>query len=180
MLIKLPKKNDKMKPEIHKTTYVSKSAVIIGNVKIGKNCGIFPNAVIRGDQNRIEVGDGSNIQDCCVIHCDEYYNVKIGKNVTIGHCAMIHGATIEDECLVGINSTVLNGAKIGKGSIIGANALVTEGMMIPGNSLVLGIPGKIIKKDKHFREKAQLNAETYKKISKSHLDKKHEAYIAKY
>jgi carbonic anhydrase/acetyltransferase-like protein (isoleucine patch superfamily) len=168
-----------MKPEIHISTYISKSAVIIGNVKIGKNCGIFPNAVIRGDQNSIEIGDGSNIQDCCVIHCDSYYKVKIGKNVTIGHCAMVHGAIIEDDCLIGINSTVLNGAKIGKGSIVGANALVTEGMIIPENSLVLGIPGKIIKQDENFREKAQLNAEIYRKISKSHINKKHEEYTVK-
>jgi len=168
-----------MKPEIHKSTYIAKSAVIIGNVKIGKNCGIFPNAVIRGDQNSIEIGDGSNIQDCCVIHCDPHNNVKIGRNVTIGHCAMIHGAIIEDDSLIGINSTVLNGAKIGKGSIVGANALVTEGMIVPENSLVLGIPGKIIKQDENFREKAQLNAEIYRKISKSHLNKEHEEYIEK-
>lgn len=165
-----------MKPNIHKSTYISKSAVILGNVKIGKNCGIYPNAVIRGDQNSIEIDDGSNIQDCCVIHCDSYNNVKIGKNVTIGHCAIVHGAIIEDDCLIGINSTILNGAKIGKGSIVGANALVTERMTIPQNSLVLGIPGKIIKQDENFREKAQLNAEIYKKISKSHINKKYKEY----
>ena len=162
-----------MKPEIHDSSFVAKTAVIIGNVKIGKNCGIFPCAVIRGDENSIEIGDGSNVQDCCVIHCDLNHNVKIGKNVTIGHCAMIHGATIEDDCLIGINSTILNGAKIGKGSIIGANALVREYMDIPENSLVIGIPGKVIKQDKKFREKARSNAEEYKRISKSHIEKKY-------
>ena len=161
-----------MKPEIHKSTFVHETAVVIGNVKIGKNCGVFPNAVIRGDQNKIDIGDGSNVQDCCVIHCDKDYGVKIGKNVSIGHCAMIHGATIEDNVLIGIHSTVLNGAVIGQGSIIGANSLVKSDMKVPENSLVLGIPGKIVKKDKEFRTMAIKNAETYKKISQEHKQAK--------
>jgi carbonic anhydrase/acetyltransferase-like protein (isoleucine patch superfamily) len=165
-----------MKPDIHRTTFVSESAVIIGNVKIGKNCGIFPNAVIRGDENIIEIGDGSNVQDCCVIHCDDDHPVKIGKNVSIGHCAMVHGATINDDCLVGIHATVLNGAHIGRGTIIGANALIKENTKIPENSLVIGIPGQVIKNDKKYRDLAQKNAETYRKISKRHLEGKHEYY----
>ena len=120
-----------MKPEIHKSSFIHETAVIVGNVKIGKNCGVFPYAVIRGDENSIEIGDGSNVQDCCVLHVDEDHKIKIGKNVTIGHSAMIHGATIEDECLIGIHATALNGAIIGSGSIIGANALVTAYMKIP-------------------------------------------------
>ena len=168
-----------MKPEIHKSTFISETAVIIGNIKIGKNCGIFPNAVIRGDQNSIEIGDGSNVQDCCVIHCDINNAVKIGKNVSIGHCAMIHGATIKDDCLIGIHATVLNGAKIEKGCIIGANALVREKTKIPENSLVIGIPGKVIKQDIQYRKIAQKNAETYRKISKSHLEGKHEYFKMK-
>lgn len=168
-----------MKPEIHDSSFVARTAVIMGNVKIGKNCGIFPCAVIRGDENSIEIGDGSNVQDCCVIHCDLDHNVKIGKNVTIGHCAMIHGATIEDDCLIGIHSTILNGAKIGKGSIIGANALVREYMEIPENSLVIGIPGKVIKQDKKFREKARFNADEYRRISKSHIEKKYVSFPLK-
>ena len=161
-----------MKPEIHKSTFIHDTAVIIGNVKIGKNCGVFPNAVIRGDENKIDIGDGSNVQDCCVIHCDKDHSVKIGKNVSIGHCAMIHGATIEDNVLIGIHSTVLNGAVIGQGSIIGANALVKSDMKVPENSLVLGIPGKVVKKDKEFRAIAIKNAETYKKISQDHKQAK--------
>jgi carbonic anhydrase/acetyltransferase-like protein (isoleucine patch superfamily) len=165
-----------MKPEIDKTTFVHKTAVIIGKVKIGKNCGVYPNAVIRGDENLIEIGDGSNIQDCCVIHCDNEYPVKIGKNVSIGHCAMIHGATIEDDCLIGINSTILNNAKIGKGSIVGANALIKTGMVVPKNSLVMGVPGKIIKQDKNLMKVIRYNAETYKRLSKNHLDGKYPEY----
>lgn len=165
-----------MKPKIHVSSFVAKSATIIGDVTIGKNCGVFPNAVIRGDENSIEIGDGSNVQDCCVMHCDQDHNVKIGKNVTLGHCAMIHGATIEDDCLIGIHATLLNGAKIGKGSIIGANALVKEGMEVPENSLVIGIPGKVVKQDKKFRERAQFNAEEYRRIGKGHKEGKHESF----
>ena len=151
-----------MKPEVHESSFVAKSAVIIGNVKIGKNCGIFPNAVIRGDDNTIEIGDKTNVQDCCVIHCDEDHSVRIGKNVTIGHCAMIHG--------------VLNGARIGKGSIIGANSLVKANMNVPENSMVLGVPGKVIKQDKKISESALLNAEEYQRLIKNHKDKKYQEY----
>ena len=165
-----------MKPEIDKTSFVDKTAIIIGNVKIGKNCGIFPYAVIRGDQNLIEIGDGSNVQDCCVIHVDKKHIIKIGKNVSIGHCAMIHGATIEDDCLIGINATILNGAKIGSGSIIGAGAVVKSNMQVPENSLVVGIPGKVIKQDPEFRKQARKNSETYMRISKEHKQGKHQRY----
>jgi len=165
-----------MKPEIHKSSFIAKSAVIIGNVKIGKNCGIFPCAVIRGDENSIEIGDGSNVQDCCILHVDSEHKLKIGKNVSIGHGAMVHGATIEDECLVGINATVLNGAKIGRGSIIGANALVTANMNVPENSLVIGIPGKIVKQDEKLKEQTLLNAKEYQRLRKEHKEGKHPIY----
>ena len=150
-----------MKPVIRESAFVDETAVVIGNVKIGKNCGVFPCAVIRGDENSIEIGEGSNVQDCCILHVDADHKLTIGKNVSIGHGAMVHGATIEDECLIGINATVLDGAKIGRGSIIGANALVTTDMNVPENSLVIGIPGKVIKQDKKFREQAQFNAKEY-------------------
>ena len=165
-----------MKPEIHKSSYVDRTTVIIGNVKIGKNCGIYPHAVIRGDENTIEIGDGSNVQDCCVIHVNSEHKTKIGKNVSIGHCAMVHGATIEDECLIGIHATVLDGAIIKKGSIVGANALVTSNMVVPENSLVLGVPGKVVKQNKNLREQALLNAEIYQKMSKEHKKGKYQFY----
>jgi len=161
---------------IDKTSFIASTAVIIGDVTIGKQCGIYPHAVLRGDQNSIEIGDGSNVQDCCVIHVNSEHSVTIGKNVSIGHLAMIHGATIEDDCLIGINATVLNGARIGSGSIIGANALVTEGTDIPKNSLVLGTPGKVVKQDKQLAEMTRKNAETYKNLSKNHLLGKYPRY----
>lgn len=162
--------------QIHKSSFVADSAVIIGDVTIGKNCGIYPQAVIRGDQNSIEIGEGSNIQDCCVIHTDKDHYVNIGKNVSIGHASMIHGAIISDRCLIGIHATVLNGAKIGSGSIIGANALVTADMEIPKNSLVLGVPGKIVKQDSGFQKMAIENAETYKRLSQMHRQGKFKVY----
>ena len=165
-----------MKPEIHKSSFVAKTAVIIGNVKIGKNCGVFPNAVIRGDQNSISIDNGSNVQDCCVIHTDEKHQVIIGKNVSIGHSAIVHGASLEDECLIGMNATILNGAKIGRGSIIGANTLIKTDMTVPENSMVLGTPGKIVKYDENFREIARHNAEIYKILSKNHLSGKYMIY----
>jgi carbonic anhydrase/acetyltransferase-like protein (isoleucine patch superfamily) len=155
-------------PTIHKSCFIAPSAVIIGDVTIGKNCGVYPNAVIRGDENSIVIEDGSNVQDCCVIHTDAEHQVHIGKNVTIGHGAIIHGATISDECLIGIQATVLNGATIGSGSIVGACALVTEKMVVPENSLILGIPGRIVKQDPHFVDTNRTNAEVYQHLSQKH------------
>lgn len=157
-------------PKIDKSSYIADSAVVIGNVKIGKYCGVFPNAVIRGDQNNIIIEDGSNIQDCCVIHTDKEHSVNIGKNVSIGHGAIVHGAKISDDCLIGMNVTILNGAVINEGTIIGANALIKTDEIIPQNSLVLGIPGKVIKQDKNFRKIILKNAETYKRITRNYIN----------
>jgi carbonic anhydrase/acetyltransferase-like protein (isoleucine patch superfamily) len=163
-------------PKVHPSSFVAKSAVVIGDVTIGKQCGVYPHSVIRGDENPIYIDDGSNVQDCCIIHVDNEHKVKIGKNVSIGHAAVIHGATIGNDCLVGIHATILNGANIDNGSIIGANALVTEYMEIPKNSLVLGIPGKIVKQDKGFIKEIRKNAETYQRLSLEHRQEKYQAY----
>lgn len=166
-------------PSIHPSCFVAPSAVIIGNVSIGKNCGVFPHAVIRGDQNTIQIGEGSNVQDCCVLHTDREHALTIGRNVTVGHAAVVHGATIEDECLIGIHATVLNGARIGTGSIIGACALVTEDCVVPAGSLVLGIPGKAVRQDPKFLGTIRANAETYQRIAASHKAGQHTVYSEK-
>lgn len=166
-------------PKIHRSSFIAPSAVIIGDVTIGKNCGVFPNVVLRGDQNSIDIGDGSNIQDCCVIHTDIEHQVQIGRNVTIGHAAVVHGATIADDCLIGIHATVLNGASIAAGSIIGACALVTEEMIVPPNSLVLGVPGKIIKQNLQFLATIRKNAEIYQHIAKNHRKGGYSIYQSK-
>lgn len=153
---------------IHPSCFVAPTAVIIGNVKIAKDCGVFPHAVIRGDQNLIQIGEGSNVQDGCVVHTDREHTVTIGRHVSIGHAAVVHGATIEDDCLIGIQATVLNGARIGAGSIVGACALVTENAVIPPGSLVLGIPGKVVKSNPEYAASNRVNAQTYQKIIASH------------
>jgi len=168
-----------MKPQIHKSSFIAKTAVIIGDVKIGKNCGVFPNAVIRGDQNLINMDEGSNVQDCAVIHVNSEHKATIGKNVSIGHSSVIHGAHIEDNVIVGMNATLMNGCKIGKGSIIGANALVTEKKEILPCSLVVGVPGKIVKQDNKFEQICIKNAETYKKLTNEHRNNKHIYYKEK-
>lgn len=155
-------------PKIHPSSYIAPNATIVGDVTIGKNCGVYPYAVIRGDENAIVIGDGSNIQDCCIIHTDAEHQVTIGKNVTVGHAAVIHGATIADDCLIGIHATVLNGAQVDSGSIIGACALVTEKMVVPQHSLVLGVPGKVIKQNPGFIDVIRNNAEVYQNLSRKH------------
>jgi carbonic anhydrase/acetyltransferase-like protein (isoleucine patch superfamily) len=166
----------KKRPTIHPSTYIDDSAVIIGNVTIGKNCGIYPNAVIRGDENSITIEDGSNIQDCCIIHVDESNSVSIGKQVSIGHGSIVHGATIEDKCIIGMHATILNEVIIRKGSIIGAQAVVTSGTIIPENSLVLGIPGKIVNNDKSYQKIATNNAKTYINLSSQYLKNQFQRY----
>ena len=130
---------------IHKSAYIHESAVVLGNVTLGENVSIWPTAVLRGDTDKIEVGDDSNVQDGAVIHCDEGVPCTIGKRVTIGHRAMVHGALVQDDCLIGIGAIVLNRAVIGRGSLIGAGALVTEGTVIPPGSLVFGVPGQVVR-----------------------------------
>lgn len=163
-------------PKVHPSSFVHKTAVIIGDVTIGKNCGVFPHAVIRGDANSIVIGDGSNIQDGCVIHVDADNSCFIGSGVSIGHLAMIHGASIEDDCIIGMHSTIMNKATIGKGCIIGAGTVVTQGTTIPPNSLVLGVPGKVLKKEQNFLSIIRENAEVYVRLSQDHKDGKFEEY----
>jgi len=125
--------------------FVADNATVLGLVCLHNNVSVWFNAVIRGDNALISIGENSNIQDCAVLHTDPGMPLAIGKNVTVGHKVMLHGCTIGDNSLIGINSVILNGAKIGKNCLIGANSLITEGKEIPDGSLVMGSPGKIIK-----------------------------------
>ena len=137
---------EKNVPEINADSWVAPNAIIIGKVKLEKNSSIWFNAVLRGDIEKIVIGENSNIQDGSVLHTDPGYPLTVGKGVTVGHMVMLHGCEISDDTLIGIGSTILNKAKIGKNCIIGANTLVTENKVIPDNSLVLGSPGKVIRK----------------------------------
>jgi carbonic anhydrase/acetyltransferase-like protein (isoleucine patch superfamily) len=126
-------------------SWIAPTASVIGNVKIGSEVGIWFGCVIRGDQEAITIGDRTNIQDNCVFHTDPGFPVTVGKGCTIGHKAMIHGCTIGDNSLIGMGAIVLNGAGIGRNCLIGAGALIPEGKQIPDNSLVMGMPGKVIR-----------------------------------
>ena len=137
---------EKNVPEISSDSWVAPNAIIIGKVKLEKNSSIWFNAVLRGDIEKIVIGENSNIQDGSVLHTDPGCPLTVGKGVTVGHMVMLHGCEISDDALIGIGSTILNKAKIGKNCIIGANTLVTENKVIPDNSLVLGSPGKVIRK----------------------------------
>lgn len=130
-------------PKISGTAFIADSADIIGNVEIGDFSSVWFNAVVRGDENRIKIGNRTSIQDNAVIHVDTHDGVEIGDNVTVGHGAVLHGCKIEDNVLIGMNSTVLNGAEIGKNSIVGANALVSQGKKFPDKSLIIGVPAKV-------------------------------------
>lgn len=123
--------------------YISPNATVCGDVTIKNRVTVLFGAVLRADTDSITIDDGSNVQDNAVIHESSGYPVVIGKNVSIGHGAIVHGAVIEDDCLIGMGSVILNGAKIGKGSLVAAGAVVTEGADIPPRSLVMGVPGKV-------------------------------------
>ena len=132
-------------PEIHESVFVAEDANIIGKIKLNEKSSVWVCSTLRGDNELISVGFGSNIQENCVLHTDIGFPLTIGKNCTIGHKAMLHGCTIGDNTLIGMGATILNGAQIGKNCLVGAGALITEGKSIPDGSMVLGMPGKVVK-----------------------------------
>jgi carbonic anhydrase/acetyltransferase-like protein (isoleucine patch superfamily) len=136
---------DDITPDLGRHSWVAQSAVIIGAVTLQEYANIWFGAVLRGDNERITIGAGSNVQENCVLHTDMGYPLDVGANCTIGHKALLHGCTIGEGSLIGMNATVMNGARIGRYCIIGAGALVTEGKEIPDYSLVVGAPAKVIR-----------------------------------
>lgn len=131
--------------EAHAQSWVAPNATLVGKVKLEAGASVWFNAVLRGDNELIHIGENSNVQDGTVMHTDMGFPLNIGKGVTIGHNAMLHGCTVGDYSLIGINAVILNGAKIGKNCIIGANSLIGEGKEIPDGSLVMGSPGKVVR-----------------------------------
>ena len=131
--------------EAHAESWVAPNATLVGKVKLEPGASVWFNAVLRGDNELIHIGENSNVQDGTVMHTDMGFPLNIGKGVTIGHNAMLHGCSVGDYSLIGINAVVLNGAKIGKYCIIGANSLIGEGKEIPDGSLVMGSPGKVVR-----------------------------------
>jgi carbonic anhydrase/acetyltransferase-like protein (isoleucine patch superfamily) len=145
------------------TPYIAPGATLIGSVTIEKEASIWFNVVIRADNDLIRIGEGSNIQDGSVLHVDPGYPLSVGRLVTVGHRVILHGCTIGDGSLIGMNAVVLNGARIGRGCLIGANALITEKMVVPDGSVVLGSPGKIVRTlDEAGRKRLLESAEHYR------------------
>ena len=136
--------------------WVAPDAQVMGNIVLLENASIWFAAVLRGDNETITIGENSNVQDGSILHTDVGFPMRLGKNVTVGHQAMLHGCTVGDNSLVGIGATILNGAKIGKNCLIGAHALVGEGKEIPDNSMVLGMPGKVVRELGEDNEKMMI------------------------
>lgn len=157
-----------MFPKIDPSSFVDARAIIIGDVNVGPGCSVWPGAIIRGDLNHVEIGEGSNIQDNAVVHVTPENPTRIGSNVSVGHCAIVHACTIGNDVIVGMNSSVLDGSVVGDGCIIGAGAVVREGTVIPPNSLFVGVPGKVIRTDETLRLRALENAETYHRLRDEH------------
>lgn len=133
------------KPTIDATSFIADGAVVLGEVTLAKDSSVWYNATVRGDRGSITIGEGSNIQDNAVLHVDKDYNIHIGNFVTVGHSAIVHGADVGDNTVIGMGAIVLNGAKIGKNCMIGAATLITQNKVIPDNSLVIGNPGRIVR-----------------------------------
>lgn len=133
------------KPSIAESAYVSIAATIIGDVLLADKSSVWPGAVIRGDNDRITVGRGSNVQDGAILHADANHPLSVGEGVSIGHAAVVHGCTIGNGSLIGIHATILNDAVIGENCIVAAGAVIPEGKMFPDRSLILGVPGKLVR-----------------------------------
>jgi len=133
------------KPDIERAAFVADDATIVGHVELGQDASVWFGTVVRGDNDLIAIGEASNLQDGCIVHTDAGIELRVGARVTVGHGAVLHGCTIEDECLVGIRSVLLNGARIRRGSIVGACALVTEGKEFPERSLIIGSPARAVR-----------------------------------
>ncbi|SEK56111.1 Carbonic anhydrase or acetyltransferase, isoleucine patch superfamily [Methanobrevibacter gottschalkii] len=156
---------------IEDSIVICPGAQVFGDVKLGENVSIWHGAVIRGDTDSITIGNNSNVQDNCVIHCTKGFPVEIGDNVSVGHGAVVHGCKLDDNVLIGMNATVLDGAHISKNSIVGAGAVVSEGKEFPENSLILGIPAKAVKQlSPEQVELIQNNADNYVKLSKQYME----------
>lgn len=132
-------------PRIHESVFVAPGAFVFGKVNLARNCSVWFNGVLRADLAEIDVGEGTNIQDGSVLHVDQGYPLSLGPRVTVGHKAMLHGCTVDEESLIGINAVVLNGCTVGRHCIVGAGALLPEGKVYEDRSLIVGSPGRVVR-----------------------------------
>ena len=158
-------------PQVPETAWVAPNATLIGKVTLSERSSVFYGSVLRGDMDTITIGERSNIQDGCVVHTDPGFPVTVGAGVSVGHRAVLHGCTIEDDALIGMGAVVLNGAHVGAGSLIAAGAVVTEGMEIPPGSLVAGVPAKVRRElAEEDIEGLRENARTYVELAAKHRE----------
>ncbi|MFI0091388.1 gamma carbonic anhydrase family protein [Streptomyces bobili] len=156
-------------PKVDEEAFVAPTASVIGDVTLAAGASVWYGAVLRGDVERISVGAQSNIQDNCTLHADPGFPVTIGERVSVGHNAVVHGAGVGDDCLIGMGATVLNGAVIGAGSLVAAQALVPQGMEVPPGSLVAGVPARIRRElTEEERQGVTLNGTLYADLAKAH------------
>ncbi|MET1035626.1 MAG: gamma carbonic anhydrase family protein [Arthrobacter sp.] len=162
---------DGREPRIPAGAWVAPTATVVGDVTLGAGVGIFYGAVLRADREAIEIGRGTNVQDTAVVHADPGHPARIGDDVSVGHGAVLHGCTVGDGALIGMNATVLNAAVVGAGSLVAANALVLEGTVVPPGSLVAGVPAKV-RRPLTEAETAHClaNAETYRTLTVLHAE----------
>ena len=161
---------DGHQPTIAADAWVAPTATLVGQVRIGGRASIWYGAVLRGDRAAITVGEGSNVQDGCVLHADPGFPCTLGNRVTVGHRAVVHGCSIDDDVLVGMGAVVLNGARVGSGSLLAAGTIVLEGAEIPPGSLVAGVPGKVRRElTDDERERIGQNAANYLDLSRRYL-----------
>lgn len=165
-------KFDGKSPQLARDVFIAPTAVVIGEAKLKERASIWFNTIVRADINSIEIGEDTNIQDNCTVHVTYENGVKIGDRVTVGHGVVLHGCTVESDCLIAMGSVLLDGAKISKGSIVGAGAVVAPGTIVPEESLVMGIPAKVVRKlHQRDRDKFKKNWQNYVQYAKQYADK---------
>ena len=158
-------------PSVHPSAFIAPGALVIGDVTLGGESSVWYQSVLRGDMAPISVGARTCIQDATVIHVDDGVPCTIGDQVGVGHRVILHGCTVEDDCLVGMGSILLNGVRVGKGSIIAAGAVLPEGMEIPPGSLVMGVPGRIVRKvDAALTDRIRQTWTHYLDLAKAHRE----------
>ena len=154
---------------IHPSAFIHELAIVVGDVTLGPRVSVWPTAVIRGDSAPVVIGADTNVQDATIIHVDRGVPTTIGERVAIGHRALIHGATVEDDCLIAMGAILLNGVRLGRGSLVGAGAVCVEGMEIPPNSLVLGVPARVVRETTPpMRERIAKTVQSYLELQDEH------------
>ena len=153
-------------PTVDQSAFIHQAAILIGNVTIGPRSSVWPTAVLRGDSDAIVVGEDTNVQDGAIMHADPGLPAVLGHRVSVGHRAIVHGATVEDDCLIAMGAILLNGVQVGTGSLVAAGAVCKEGMRIPPNSLVLGVPARVAREaTSEITERIQRTWRAYVRLS---------------